>query len=292
MMMRRFLLLTLGSLFFLPAAVPAQDRDATGEVVAVLEQLFDGMRRSDSVAVRGVFHPAARLHSVSYNEAGEPVLRETPIARFVSQVGQLPPGTLNEQLWQTVIEVDGPLATAWTEYSLFVNMELSHCGYNAFQMVKTPAGWQILQITDTRRRNGCHAAAPARADSLHAFVDAWHQAAAVADAGAFFGAMAPEGIYLGTDATERWLRDELREWAAFAFERESAWAFTPRDRHLYFSEDGHYAWWEEMLDTWMGPCRGSGVAVREDGRWQILHYHLAVTVPNDKIEGFIELVKE
>ncbi|MCB0636650.1 MAG: nuclear transport factor 2 family protein [Lewinella sp.] len=290
--MNRFLLLTTPLLFFATLPLAAQETSAEQAVIAVLEQLFDGMRASDSVSVREVFHPDARLHSVSYNAEGQPVVRYTPIDRFVSQVGQLPPGTLNEQIWTTTLELDGPLATAWTEYTLFVNLEMSHCGYNAFQLAETPDGWRIIQVTDTRRKEGCRTEAPAVAEGLHAFIDDWHQAAAVADADAFFGAMAPEGIYLGTDASERWLRDELREWAAFAFERESAWAFTPHDRHLYFSADERFAWWEELLDTRFGLSRGSGVAVWRDGRWHILHYDLAVTVPNEKMDSFIELMKE
>lgn len=270
----------------------AQSNTAHQEVEAIIIQFFDAMRAADSAAIRSAFLDDARLQSTGYDAEGNPFLRNGDIPRFIQSVGSYPAGTLDERLFSMRIEVDGPLATAWTDYTFYAGGELSHCGVNAFQMVQTPDGWKIHQITDTRRKEACLTADPADPDSLHSFIDNWHQAAAVADADAFFGAMAPTGIYIGTDASERWLRDDLRSWAKNAFARESAWAFAPRDREVYYSADQRYVWWEELLDTWMGDCRGSGVAVWEDGRWQILHYHLSVTVPNEKIQGFIDLVKD
>ncbi|NND77773.1 MAG: SnoaL-like domain-containing protein, partial [Flavobacteriales bacterium] len=93
-------------------------------------------------------------------------------------------------------------------------------------------------------------------NEIHQFIDAWHQAAAVADEDIFFGSIADGGIYLGTDKTERWTKEEFMDWGMKYFERDTAWAFTPYDRSIYFAEGGQIAWFEESLDTWMGPCRG------------------------------------
>ena len=103
--------------------------------------------------------------------------------------------------------------------------------------------------------------------------------------------MTKNAIYIGTDASERWLRDELKTWSAEYFARESAWSFTPKERHIYFSKEGSTAWWEELLDTGMGLCRGSGVAALKNGVWKIVHYHLSLTLPNDKLDSFLELIK-
>lgn len=126
---------------------------------------------------------------------------------------------------------------------------------------------------------------------LNQFIDDWHANAATADT-AFFYQMAKKGIYIGTDKREHWTRDAFYEWAKPFFRSGKAWAFEPRDRHLYFSEDFQYAWFDELLDTWMGVCRGSGVLHREEGSWKLAHYHLSVTVPNEAMEDFIELQKE
>lgn len=133
------------------------------------------------------------------------------------------------------------------------------------------------------------AGASARED-IARLLDAWHHAAAVADEDVFFGSMAGNAVYLGTDPSERWDKESFEAWSKPYFDRDTAWAFTPFDRRIYVSSDGFYAWFDEYLDTWMGTCSGSGVLRQYADGWKITHYHLAVTVPNDKIHDFIALV--
>jgi beta-lactamase class D len=55
------------------------------------------------------------------------------------------------------------------------------------------------------------------------------------------------------------------------------------DRHVSLSEDGQLAWFDELLDTHMGLCRGSGVLIKSGGEWKIAHYVLSATIPNDRM---------
>ena len=108
--------------------------------------------------------------------------------------------------------------------------------------------------------------------SANKFLDQWHRDAANADT-VYFDKMARGGTYLGTDPTENWSTEEFREWARKYFEAGEAWDFEPRDRNIYLAEDGKYIWFDELLDTWMGVCRGSGVLSRKmviRGRWNII----------------------
>lgn len=124
---------------------------------------------------------------------------------------------------------------------------------------------------------------------IDSLLDNWHHAAAVADEEVFFGSMTPDARYIGTDETENWERDELREWSKAAFERDSAWDFKKKTRNIYVGSDGKFAWFDETLDTWMGICRGSGVLERTGSGWKIRHYVLSVAVPNDKIDAYLLL---
>ena len=126
---------------------------------------------------------------------------------------------------------------------------------------------------------------------IHTFIDNWHKAATAADADAFFGAMAEDCLYIGTDKTERWTKDQFKTFAKPYFDKGKAWDFTPYDRDLHVTSDGKSAWFSELLTTWMGVCRGSGVLMKEKGKWQLKQYHLSVTVPNDLIRDFITLVE-
>jgi len=124
-----------------------------------------------------------------------------------------------------------------------------------------------------------------------AVLDDWHQAAAAADESRYFGLFAPDGVFMGTDATERWTVSEFHVWAKPYFDRKKAWSFKPRDRHIAFSPDGATAWFDEMLDTPnLGVCRGSGVLLRQSGEWRIAQYNLSVPIPNSIVDALVKQI--
>lgn len=116
---------------------------------------------------------------------------------------------------------------------------------------------------------------------MAAVLDDWHEAASVADEARYFNHFAANGVFMGTDAAERWTVTEFRAWAKPHFARKSAWSFKPRDRHIDFSADGNTAWFDEMLDTPnLGVCRGSGILIHIGNTWKIAQYNLSITIPN------------
>lgn len=112
-------------------------------------------------------------------------------------------------------------------------------------------------------------------------LDDWHDAAAKADEARYFGHMGEDAVFLGTDATERWIKPAFQKWAHPFFARGRAWAFKATRRSITLAPGGQLAWFDEDLATPnLGPCRGSGVLVREGGRWRIRQYNLSVPIPN------------
>ncbi|MCU0353644.1 MAG: nuclear transport factor 2 family protein [Cytophagales bacterium] len=126
--------------------------NAENEVKAVIQQLFDGMRRGDSAAVRAVFYPGSRLQTTTADKTGKPVLSTGSIDAFVKAVGTPHPDVWDERLTGIEIRVDDNLATAWTPYEFYAGSKFSHRGVNAFQLFRSEAGWKIIAITDTRRK--------------------------------------------------------------------------------------------------------------------------------------------
>lgn len=133
-------------------------------------------------------------------------------------------------------------------------------------------------------------AAPAALTArVNAFVDEWHLDAAHARP-AYFEKIAPDGIYIGTDRTERWTREAFRTWAARAFARPSAWTLTPRERHVSCSADGTIIWFDEQLDSDMGLLQASGVMRVAGERLEIVHYQLSIAVPNEVQPRVTEII--
>ncbi|MBL3655569.1 nuclear transport factor 2 family protein [Fulvivirga sediminis] len=130
-------------------------------------------------------------------------------------------------------------------------------------------------------------------EDVNQFINKWHQAASDANAKVFFESMADHAIYIGTDSSERWNKEEFFSFAKPYFDQGKAWDFKPYDRDIHISSSGNIIWFSELLDTWMGICRGSGVLSKtKNNEWKIEQYHLSVTVPNELIDSFIKLIEE
>ena len=75
------------------------------------------------------------------------------------------------------------------------------------------------------------------------------------------------------------------------FDKGKAWDFKTIERNIYISKNKDVVWFDELLATWMGTCRGSGVLEKNNTQWKIKQYVLSVTIPNDSIQKVIKLKK-
>src|SRR5262252_4133826 len=124
---------------------------------------------------------------------------------------------------------------------------------------------------------------PAAEKAIGALLDDWHAAAARADETAYFSHFAKEAVFLGTDQTERWDVAAFRAYAHPHFAKGKAWSFRAVRRAVSVAASGDFAWFDEDLATErLGPARGSGVVVREDGEYKLAQYNLSITIPNER----------
>lgn len=123
-----------------------------------------------------------------------------------------------------------------------------------------------------------------------ATLDRFHAAAAAADEAAYFALFAEGGVFLGTDAKERWTVPEFRAYAHPRFASGKAWSFRATRRAL--TVHGDVAWFDEELDTPnLGPARGSGVLVRgADKSWKVAQYNLSIPIPNERFAAVRKVI--
>ena len=145
--MKTFLLL----LICLPVFAQPSDEAA---VKTTINQLFDAMKKADSTVLKPLFTTSARLQTV-INKQGDVTVRDEAISMFINSIGKAKAGTLDERLSGMDIKIDGELATAWTPYVFYFQDKKSHCGVNAFTLVKMNEIWKIQTIIDTRRKDNC-----------------------------------------------------------------------------------------------------------------------------------------
>lgn len=252
----------------------------------VIHRFFQAMADIDTTYLNHIMLDDASLSS-SYRTPQGSAMGSITKTEFIQSIASAPVGKLNEQIANMTVQRDDGLATVWMDYSFYLGDTHSHCGVNTFTLMSLDDEWYISAISDSRRKSDC------KIHDIRILLDSlltqWHAAAARADSTSFFDMMTTDAIYVGTDQSEVWPKRRFLEFAAPYFQRGKAWAFTTISRNIYTHDYTTMAWFDEMLDTWMGPCRGSGVLVHQDGVWKIQHYVLSVTVPNEDIQKFIDI---
>ncbi len=116
---------------------------------------FDGLAAKDSTAMLSVSDPGMRVVLTSTKADGDPLMRAIPIGDFVAFVVGQQDTPMRETYWAPEVKVHDNLATVWIEYNFYFNDTLDHCGEDTFQFFRSAAGWKIIALADTQRRDGC-----------------------------------------------------------------------------------------------------------------------------------------
>jgi hypothetical protein len=133
----------------------AQENDKMA-VEQVVVKLFEGMYNSDSAHVRTLFVPHVKMATIASDAQGSTMLKDGgSLQDFLNAIGAKRTEKLSEEIWNVKVNVDGGLAQAWCDYAFYVGKKFSHCGADAFHLVKENGQWKIFQLADTRRRSNC-----------------------------------------------------------------------------------------------------------------------------------------
>lgn len=132
----------------------AQNQDEEA-IMKVVNQVFEAMRTNDSTLLKQCFVENPNTFTVFTNKQGEVTLATDNFQKFVDAVGKPKERVWNEPIWNEKVEIDGPLASVWVDYAFFIDDQFSHCGVDAFHLVKKDDRWQIFHLVDTRRKADC-----------------------------------------------------------------------------------------------------------------------------------------
>lgn len=129
-------------------------------------------------------------------------------------------------------------------------------------------------------------------NTVNTTLNDWHLAASEVNFDAYFDKMDPTSVFIGTDASENWTKEEFAAFSKPYFDKGKAWDFKTLERTIFVNSSGNFVWFDELLDTWMGTCRGSGVLEKKGDTWKIKQYVLSVAVPNEDVEAVIAAKKK
>jgi len=145
---------SLITLFFLYSisGMAQAEKDA---VMQVVNQVFEAMRTNDSTLLKKSFVVNPNMFTAIIDSEGQSQLKSGDFSRFINAVGQPKDQVWNEPIWNEKVEIDGNLASVWVDYAFYVDDQFSHCGVDAFHLIKQSDGWKIFHLVDTRRKTDC-----------------------------------------------------------------------------------------------------------------------------------------
>ena len=123
------------------ATANAQSTADRAAVLEAVQRFFDTMTARDVEGARAVLVPQGRFHVIDTVKPGsEP--RSFSNEEYFAQL-QASKQTMRERIWNPEVRVHGSIATVWTPYDFWIDGKLSHCGVDAFDLIKSGEGWKI-----------------------------------------------------------------------------------------------------------------------------------------------------
>jgi hypothetical protein len=136
----------------LPFKLLSQSRDEKEEVLKVARLFFEALEKQDTVIFNKI------LMKDSYNYM---VIEQGDSAQLVSRLHKhsnfKSDRVIKEKMRESevVVQIHRRIATVWAPYDLWINNIYSHCGVDAFIMLKGKQGWKIGTISFSIEKVGC-----------------------------------------------------------------------------------------------------------------------------------------
>lgn len=132
----------------------AQSAEEAG-IKEAINNLFEGMRKSDAALMQSAFSDSAVLQTITKNREGKLIVQNEKVSAFITAVSKPHKEIYDERIVFETIKIDGPLASVWTPYKFYIDTTFHHCGVDSYQLVKIDGKWKIQYLIDTRRKDGC-----------------------------------------------------------------------------------------------------------------------------------------
>ena len=127
----------------LPLTLEAQSPpDEQAAVLAVAESALAAVSRSDFAAFTDLMLDSAVTFSAGERNGQFRVQFRNRAQQRATPSG----GRYTERGFHPEVRISGPLAMVWLPYDFYLDGKWSHCGVDAFTLLKSSGGWQIATL--------------------------------------------------------------------------------------------------------------------------------------------------
>lgn len=127
------------------ALVCAQDDRQSA--IAVVNRLFDGMKVKSAEQIKSVFTADVHFLAIDKPRDGKGISRTRVMTgeAFAKMISESKSGEYREKMISPEARISGDMAVVSGRYTFYVGDTFSHCGTDTFNLVRTEAGWKIVQ---------------------------------------------------------------------------------------------------------------------------------------------------
>ena len=115
--------------------------DEKDAVLKTVQAFFDTMAAKDVDGARAILQPQGRFHAMRMRD-GKPDVRAFSNEEYFADL-QASKQRMLERIWNPDVRISGLVASVWAPYDFWIDGKLSHCGTDAFDLIKTEDGWKI-----------------------------------------------------------------------------------------------------------------------------------------------------
>jgi hypothetical protein len=134
-------LLVVGMIAGLLTVAHGQPVSEREDVLKVVQAFFDTMTARDVEGARKILQPQGRFHQTRIRD-GKPEIRAFSNEEYFADL-QSAKTRMQERMWNPEVRISGGIAAVWAPYDFWIDGKFSHCGIDAFDLIKTEDGWKL-----------------------------------------------------------------------------------------------------------------------------------------------------
>jgi hypothetical protein len=144
----------LGLIFF--TSFPPLFSDAPTEkekIIKVVNQFFTVLESRDAELAKRIVLPEGCTFSIRETDK-KMVIKSSSFQKFLDSLPN-PKAKYKEVMENPQVLLHKEISVLWAKYKFYINSAFSHCGVDAFSLMKTSEGWRIASIIYTVEKIGC-----------------------------------------------------------------------------------------------------------------------------------------
>ncbi|MEP6765839.1 MAG: hypothetical protein ABJB66_16105 [Gemmatimonadaceae bacterium] len=127
------------------AAAPSGAQSATEErtrVIAIADSALAAISRTDFVGFTDFMLDSAVTFSAREADGKTSLAFRTRMQQRATQTNS----KFTERGFRPEVQISGPLASVWMRYDFYTDGKFSHCGVDAFTMLKSDGRWRVATL--------------------------------------------------------------------------------------------------------------------------------------------------